>query len=183
MQTAKKGFTLVELLIVIGILGVLATAVVLVLNPAELLRQARDSTRLQDLATIHSALSIYVSSVSSPTLGETAYNTSSGSATCDSTASVASRQVYTVAGSGWVAVDFTTIPGGSPLSALPRDPVNDTTYFYCYDANNTAKTWELVTQLESSKFANGGADDRESTDGGDNSDWYEVGTDPDLDLL
>ncbi|MGC9603563.1 MAG: type II secretion system protein, partial [Minisyncoccia bacterium] len=40
------GFTLIELLVVIGILGTLATAVVLVLNPAQLLAQARDSTRL-----------------------------------------------------------------------------------------------------------------------------------------
>lgn len=39
----RKGFTLIELLIVIGILAVLATAVIMVLNPAELLKQARDS--------------------------------------------------------------------------------------------------------------------------------------------
>ncbi|MGC9603258.1 MAG: prepilin-type N-terminal cleavage/methylation domain-containing protein, partial [Minisyncoccia bacterium] len=39
----EASFTLIELLVVIGILGVLATAVVLVLNPAQLLAQARDS--------------------------------------------------------------------------------------------------------------------------------------------
>ena len=33
----KKGFTLIELVIVIGILAILATVVVLVLNPAQLL--------------------------------------------------------------------------------------------------------------------------------------------------
>ncbi|MDD4819148.1 MAG: prepilin-type N-terminal cleavage/methylation domain-containing protein, partial [Candidatus Colwellbacteria bacterium] len=37
----KTAFTLVELLIVIAILAVLAAAVVIVLNPAELLAQAR----------------------------------------------------------------------------------------------------------------------------------------------
>ncbi|MDD4931154.1 MAG: prepilin-type N-terminal cleavage/methylation domain-containing protein, partial [Candidatus Colwellbacteria bacterium] len=44
-----KSFTLVELLIVIAILAVLAAAVVVVLNPAELLAQARDSQRSTDL--------------------------------------------------------------------------------------------------------------------------------------
>ena len=38
MQT-KKGFTLLELLIVIGILSILSTTVVLVINPAQLLKK------------------------------------------------------------------------------------------------------------------------------------------------
>jgi prepilin-type N-terminal cleavage/methylation domain-containing protein len=41
-----KGFTLIELLIVIAILAILATAVVLVLNPAQILAQARDAQRI-----------------------------------------------------------------------------------------------------------------------------------------
>ncbi|MCL4400352.1 type II secretion system GspH family protein, partial [Patescibacteria group bacterium] len=41
----KEAFTLIELLVVIAILGVLGTAVVLVLNPSELIKQGRDSTR------------------------------------------------------------------------------------------------------------------------------------------
>ena len=45
-STRKLGFTLVELLIVIAILAVLAVAVVLVINPVQLVKAARDSTRL-----------------------------------------------------------------------------------------------------------------------------------------
>jgi len=44
----KKGFTLLELLIVIGILAILSTTVVLVINPAELLKKARDSQRISE---------------------------------------------------------------------------------------------------------------------------------------
>src|SRR3989338_277276 len=67
----KKGFTLIELLVVIAILAVLATAVVIILNPAELLKQGRDSTRLSDLAALQSSIALYLSDVTSPDLDTT----------------------------------------------------------------------------------------------------------------
>ena len=56
----KKGFTLIELLIVIAILAILATTVVLVLNPAQILAQARDAQRISDLSSIKSAIALYL---------------------------------------------------------------------------------------------------------------------------
>ena len=64
----SKGFTLIELLVVIAIIAVLAVAVILTLNPAELLKQARDSTRLSDLSTLKSGLSLYLADVTIPNL-------------------------------------------------------------------------------------------------------------------
>src|ERR1700719_2922177 len=58
-RKSKKGFTLIELLVVIAIIAILSVVVVLTLNPAELLRQSRDSNRLSDLDTLNHALSIY----------------------------------------------------------------------------------------------------------------------------
>ena len=49
------GFTLVELLIVITILGILATAVLSAINPLEQLRKGRDVSRKADAATLLSA--------------------------------------------------------------------------------------------------------------------------------
>lgn len=40
----RNSFTLIELLIVVAIVAILAIVVVLTLNPAELLKQSRDST-------------------------------------------------------------------------------------------------------------------------------------------
>ena len=48
----SQGFTLIELLVVIAIIAVLAAVVVIVLNPLELMRRSRDSTRLADLEGI-----------------------------------------------------------------------------------------------------------------------------------
>ncbi len=180
-NNSVKGFTLIELLIVIGILGVLAAAVVVVLNPAELLAQARDSQRLQDIDGVNSAISLYVASVASPSFTAGPFSTASTS--CPDVVTCTVRAVYTTAGSGWVAVNLDGITGGSPLSTLPRDPTNDSTYQYVYGANNTTKMWELVANLESTKFANGGGSDKESLDGGDSSTNYEKGTDPGLDIL
>ena len=71
----KKGFTLIELLIVIGILAILATVVVLVLNPAQLLAQARDSQRMSDLGSLKNAIALYLATADSPTVGAGPYCT------------------------------------------------------------------------------------------------------------
>ncbi len=46
-----SAFTLVELLVVIAIIAILAVEVTLTLNPAQLLAQSRDATRISDMAT------------------------------------------------------------------------------------------------------------------------------------
>ena len=55
----SKSFTLVELLIVIGILAALSAAVVVVINPTEMLRQGRDSTRMREIGTLNRSLSMF----------------------------------------------------------------------------------------------------------------------------
>lgn len=64
-----RGFTLLELLIVIAILAIISIALILVLNPAETLRKSRDTQRISDLSTLKTALGIYTTTVSSPSIG------------------------------------------------------------------------------------------------------------------
>jgi prepilin-type N-terminal cleavage/methylation domain-containing protein len=184
MNKNKKGFTLVELLIVIGILAILTAAIVVVLNPAELLRQARDSQRMSDLDSVRSAITLYLTSAASPDLnfastGEivncmVATKTSpfsiSGHGCGGSEAAATSRAID---GTGWISVSFEGVTGGSPLSILPQDPTNDASHFYAYAANDTTNVFEIDTVLESTKYAGKMAS---SSDGGNNENFYEVGT-------
>ncbi len=190
-HTNKKGFTLIELLIVIGILAILATAVILILNPVELFKQARDSQRISDLATLKSALAFYLSTVpfgpgDLGILGTCYVYEQAGATVSDCggrhTAIGFSKSAILLAdGTGWLPVDFDDVPGGSPLSVLPRDPQSSKGQFYSYVGTDSG-TFELNANMESGRYSSDGNDDVESVDGGNKDDIYEVGNDSKLDL-
>lgn len=59
---SSKGFTLIELLVVIAVLGVLAAGVLIAINPAKKINQAKDANAKSDVAQIASALQAYYTS-------------------------------------------------------------------------------------------------------------------------
>jgi len=163
----KKGFTLVELLVVVAILGILMAAVVLAINPAEIMKKGRDSTRLSDMDSLRKAVDLAIAD--GGTLTATA-------AAGDST--VGTRAVN---GTGWVNVNVAQY-----LSTLPIDPRNAVSFAdaagntvtgkYLYFSDGSAH--ELNCYLESASNAG-----KYTTDGGDSAAMYELGTDPGLDLM
>lgn len=52
----NKGFTLIEILIVIGIMAILATAIILAVNPPKQFAQARDTQRWINVSNISNAI-------------------------------------------------------------------------------------------------------------------------------
>lgn len=188
----KKGFTLIELLIVIGILAILATAVILVLNPAQLLAQARDSQRISDMGSVKSAIALYLSTATSPAL--TASTTCTvAAATCNGNSNpfVAGTLVITsstaIDGTGWVGgVALSQTSGGTSLSALPLDPTNSGSYYYAYRGDNTDNTFKIMGRLESQKYrgnmtSDGGTNNTcstfiENSVSGVGGCYYEIGT-------
>jgi len=122
-----KGFTLIELLIVIAIVGVLAAIVLVALDPAEKLRQARDSGRKSDIGMIATSMEAYYTSA--PTASYP------GGVGCG-------------AGSG-----IETLVGTGEMRKLPRDPE---TGDYCYNMSPAAAPYtssSIYATLKSNKDA------------------------------
>jgi len=182
-NTFSKGFTLVELLIVITILAALAAAVVVVLNPAELLAQARDAQRLTDMTTLRDAINLNISQVAAPELCvggcPAGGRCTSGTVGPFSNTTCTTNNIRAIDGTGWVNVNFTTMPGGAPIAVLPTDPVNAGTFFYAYRADAATRTFRLVTRLESIRHRGMMANDggpRPCPTGAEATCFFEVGT-------
>jgi len=199
-KKSKKGFTLIELLVVIAIIAILSVVVILTLNPAELLRQSRDSNRISDLSVTKSAIAFYLVSaagtlsITSGTAVQYCYmidplgtstagcmkfaSTTMNTAGATTTTST-SRNVN---GTGWIPINFSQISaGGPPLAQLPADPLfspttGNATYFYAYVASSTGLVYKLDAHMESQKYGYGGSNDVVSTDGGEDTSSYEVGS-------
>jgi len=180
----QKGFTLLELLIVIGILAILSTTMIIVINPAEMLKKARDSQRISNLNSLKTAISYYITDAAIPSIGATNQCFSSNVTGCTCLGLAASTTTaQTIAGAGWIPINFTSVTGGPPISNLPQDPnastlitSNPSRYFVYLTSSTTSNTFTLVTNMESTYYSNGGTGNVESTDGGYIATLYEVGT-------
>jgi prepilin-type N-terminal cleavage/methylation domain-containing protein len=172
MFSPRNAFTLIELLVVIAIIAILAVVVVLTLNPAEMLRQARDSNRLSDLATLQNAINLYNAdqggangyslgssgvtyvSVPDPTATTTAGSDCSGLGfPAGGTFHCPASSTYKNASStGWIPINFQNISSGAPISNLPVDPTNTTSSNLYYTYQTDGLTFKLRAVPESQKY-------------------------------
>ncbi len=135
----KGGFTLLELLLVIAIIGILSTTMVVLLNPATQLARARDNRRESDLYAILAAVYQYQAENSGElpdTDGDPDTSSFPTSLTCIGSVS----PCFNLAGAG---DEDTIVP--TYLASMPMDPrpVNEgegtaenTGYLIFVDANN-----------------------------------------------
>lgn len=196
----RRGFTLIELLITLTVLAILVITIVVILDPGEIFKKTRDTRRFADLQALRSAISFGIAAGAALDLDGSNQNTCSdetGKAVYVSIPSAVSMhlaptgwsfkqapeaQLGDTDGGGWVPIDFTQLPGGSPLFNLPLDPRNEETgsshFFYSYGCAKSSGKFELNARLESESFGPGGKEDRSKLDGGDVDTVYETGTDP-----
>jgi type IV pilus assembly protein PilA len=106
-----NGFTLIEVLVVIGILAVLATVVLVAVNPAKQFKTARDSQRTANVASILNAVSQNVAD-------------NAGVFSCNGEAK-SLPATSTVMKSGADGYDIADCLTPTYISSLPYDPKKD----------------------------------------------------------
>jgi hypothetical protein len=176
--------------------------VILVLNPAQLLQQGRDSNRVSDMATLNTTLGIYSAqggaslgssnvvyvSIPDPVATSTAGDNCQGLGlptlpAIYSYSCAASSTYRLVNGTGWIPVNFSSIAGGSPLGQLPVDPVNTSSSRNYYTYTTNGSQFEVTSVMESQKYGLGGSNDVITGDGGTLASVYEKGTKTGLEPL
>jgi prepilin-type N-terminal cleavage/methylation domain-containing protein len=118
-----RGFTLIEILVVIGLIAILAAVVLVAINPARQFAQARNSQRESNVETLLNAIGQNLAD-------------NKGIFTCG-TVSVPTSATHIGTGSG--LVDLTCLTPTYIPSAIPADPKDgtaaDTQYTIMVDTN------------------------------------------------
>ncbi len=164
----RFGFTLVELAVVIGIIGMLAAISISFLNPIEMQKKARDSIRLRDVNTLKSSIVLALQG------GGSFLGRCIPASPCNSLGST-----QKIDGTGYVDLDLSGY-----LTQLPADPLKNSNSFTdaaglsvpaAYEFAELNGDFEIRIHLESKDNLN-----RYTDDGGNNSGYYEIGTKLDI---
>jgi len=107
MRNRKRGFTLIEILVVIGIIAILAAVVLIAINPARQFKLARDSQRTSNVNAILNAIGQNIAE-------------NRGQFKCGGTVTALPATAVNMANTGGFDVAPCIIP--TYLSAMPFDP-------------------------------------------------------------
>ncbi len=155
----QKGFTLLELLVTIALLGVIAAVILRAINPFTQIAKARDAVRKQDVNALARAIQAYhvENYPALPAAGNT-YISTDGS------------PPENAGGAGWIPSDLST-----QVKTLPIDLLNNGAYFYRYYADTVPPPgrFKIDVRMEADFAA-------AENDGGIDPNRYEVGTDKTL---
>lgn len=134
-----QGFTLVEIMVVLGIIGILASATLITLNPLAQINKGRDSKRKAELGQLQKALQLYYSDY--------------GKYPDDFS--------YKILPDGMASPINWGDPWTPYIQVLPKDPSGSRTYIYISpDADN--QMYRIYANLEQ------GVNDPQTCDNGDN---------------
>jgi len=139
----NSGFSLIELLVVISIIGLLSSLAVVSLNSAR--EKARDAVRKADMSQLRTALNLYYDD-------ELEYPDCDGSASDDANISCYSGTGGDDTSLQEALIDDPSKPYIGSLPLDPRNPTNttadDPTYFYGYNWDDTEEAYTIYCALE-----------------------------------
>lgn len=151
MTKHKKGFTLVELIIVIAVIAVIAAAVFVAIDPARRLHEARNGRRASDITNMLDAIvkyqadnqGVHYSAVSAIPAGSYVIigTTADDDGLCTAEANAADACANVVSGVGTADCADLSAIGTNYLATVPYDPgegsAADASYYISRNANNS----------------------------------------------
>ncbi len=113
ISNAVRGFTLIEILIVVAIIAILAGSVLVGFGPAQ--RQGRDTRRISDLRQVQNALGLYYA--------KCGYypGASTGNAACTG---------FTIGTNTWATLNTALTGSFIGIKQIPNDPTSGKDYSY-----------------------------------------------------
>lgn len=194
----NKGFTLIEILIVLSLILIIFSTTSQIFKPLDYLKKSRDIKRISDLKSLEIAINTYLLSTSSPNLGPSNKAVDEINPTIfisvpfekedirNQTLIWNSKTYYFSQSSstdylknnglGWIPINLTNMIY-QPLFSYPVDPINsyNNKFFYSYIFKKSDSTFEINANLEYQNYKFNGIEDKTSSDTGDNLYILEAG--------
>ena len=128
----RNGFSLIEVLIVVALIGILSSSTALAINPTKRIAQARDAQRKTSIGQMANALIAY----------ETQFQQFPEEDGCDSSIGSANGPCPPPPPKilpSWdqASLFYQALTGQGFIKSLPIDPINNTTYYYRYEPRKT----------------------------------------------
>ena len=155
MNFNDKGFTIVELILVLGILLISIAIVLILIDPETEHKKARDSVRLTDVQVLSRAIEEYILDKGNPPDATNVTRTSN-------TLPAGNSGSFENAVSGWIDANLSEY-----TVKLPSDPINTGSSVYTYRRSGGVYELNCVLEYLTSYMAG---------DGGNNANVYEVGS-------
>ena len=135
----KKGFTLLEILLVIAAIGILAAIVIVAINPGRQLAQARNAERESAVSTISSAVAQYI--IDTPGAFDT--GTTLGALTVGEDYGIGTgTPADTACETNGVDLAAILVTNGNYVASIPADPQGDAA---CTEYTLTVETGNRIT--------------------------------------
>jgi len=133
LKSAQKGFTLVEILIVVALIAILAVIALVTINPAEAQKKSRDARRIKELGTLQGVIEQYMSD--NPDFGGVTATSNDAGAT-----------VKNSCNTGWLSQGTNVMDLCNYANTIPVDPLNRSAE-YVASSDGTVSTAAVSYQV------------------------------------
>jgi prepilin-type N-terminal cleavage/methylation domain-containing protein len=141
---STKGFTLIEILVVIGMLSILSTVVLVAVNPRRQFAEARNSERQNDVSAVLNAVSERIADNG----GQFLQSPDARNDSCATALTASSTDISKM------ALDIRSCLVPTYISELPHDPLSGVNKCTTLSCDTSGETYDLGYQIEQNPTTN-----------------------------